>query len=129
MRAKLPAWDALEAQFRKGPPPFLRPGWKSPLLGKKIDLRWLDSGKFEHVKGSMDGWRDAKLLVIELWASYVLPLPSLPLALSLSPARTRAGDEKLRARGSSAESHHTPHRARARVRSERPRVVGSTPRF
>ncbi|KAI0710081.1 hypothetical protein C8Q76DRAFT_695205 [Earliella scabrosa] len=73
VRAKLPAWDALEAQFRKGPPPFLRPGWKSPLLGKKIDLRWLDSGKFEHVKGSMDGWWDAKLLVIELWASWCRP--------------------------------------------------------
>lgn len=68
-RAKLPGWDALEAQFKKGPPPFLRPGWTSPLLGKKVDLRWLDSGQFEHVKGGMDGWRDAKLLVIELWAS------------------------------------------------------------
>ncbi|KAH9945284.1 uncharacterized protein BXZ73DRAFT_37922 [Epithele typhae] len=76
-RAKLPSWDALEAQFRKGPPPFLRPGWVSPLLGKRVDLRWLDSGRFEHVQGSMDGWRDAKVLIIELWASYVCSLPRL----------------------------------------------------
>ncbi|TBU32570.1 hypothetical protein BD311DRAFT_654155 [Dichomitus squalens] len=73
-RAKLPTWDALEAQFRKGPPPFLRPGWTSPLLGKKVDLRWIDAGPFEHVKGTLDGWRDAKLLVIELWASCVTSL-------------------------------------------------------
>ncbi len=75
VRAKLPSWNALEAQFRKGPPPFLRPGWKSPLLGRKVDLRWLDTGKFEPVKGNMDGWRTAKVLVIELWASYVLCSP------------------------------------------------------
>ncbi|KAI0787890.1 hypothetical protein C8Q74DRAFT_641310 [Fomes fomentarius] len=72
-RAKLPEWDALEAQFRKGPPPFLRPGWTSPLIGKKVDLRWLDTGTFEHVKGSMDGWKKARLLVIELWASWCRP--------------------------------------------------------
>ena len=70
-RAKLPAWEALEAQFKKGPPPFLRPGWTSPLIGKKVDLRWLDAGPFEQIKGSLDGWRTAKLLVIEFWASYV----------------------------------------------------------
>ena len=68
-RSNLPSWDALEAQFKKGPPPFLRPGWKSPSLGKRVDLRWLDSGSFEHVQGSMDGWRDAKVLIIEFWAS------------------------------------------------------------
>ncbi|RDX57532.1 hypothetical protein OH76DRAFT_1395361 [Lentinus brumalis] len=73
VRAKLPSWNALEAQFRKGPPPFLRPGWKSPLLGRKVDLRWLDTGKFEPVKGNMDGWRTAKVLVIELWASWCRP--------------------------------------------------------
>ncbi|KAJ8454048.1 hypothetical protein ONZ51_g13253 [Trametes cubensis] len=68
-RAKLPAWDALEAQFRKGPPPFLRPGWQSPLLGKRVDLQWIDRGPFEHVKGSTEGWRNAKILIIEFWAS------------------------------------------------------------
>ncbi|PIL35755.1 hypothetical protein GSI_02485 [Ganoderma sinense ZZ0214-1] len=72
-RAKLPAWEALEAQFKKGPPPFLRPGWTSPLLGKKVDLRWLDAGPFEQVKGSLDGWRDARLLLIEFWASWCRP--------------------------------------------------------
>ncbi|KAI0671556.1 hypothetical protein C8Q78DRAFT_1029522 [Trametes maxima] len=72
-RAKLPAWDALEAQFRKGPPPFLRPGWRSPLLGKNVDLRWLDAGPFDHVKGSKDGWRDARILIIEFWATWCRP--------------------------------------------------------
>lgn len=74
-RAKLPAWDALEVQFRKGPPPFLRPGWQSPLLGKRVDLRWLDVGPFDNIKGSVDGWQDAKLLIIEFWASYVQAPP------------------------------------------------------
>ena len=88
-RSNLPTWDALEAQFRKGPPPFLRPGWKSPMLGKKVDLRWLDTGSFEHIRGSMAGWRDAKVLLIEFWASYVYPNGSL--------------------------SRHTPHTWRARL--------------
>ncbi|KAI0360096.1 hypothetical protein OH77DRAFT_1419486 [Trametes cingulata] len=88
-RAKLPAWDALEAQFRKGPPPFLRPGWKSPLLGKRVDLRWLDVGPFDHVRGSIDGWRDAKLLIIEFWASWCRPCLAVFRDLS-TIARTRS---------------------------------------
>ena len=41
------------------------------MLGKKVDLGWLDTGTFEHIRGSMDGWRTAKVLIIEFWASYV----------------------------------------------------------
>ena len=78
----------MEAQFRKGPPSFLRPGWTSPLLGKKVDLKWIDIGPFERIKGSLDGWKEAKLLVIELWASYV---PSFPQVLAGARRRhTRA---------------------------------------
>ncbi|OSD06365.1 hypothetical protein PYCCODRAFT_1431369 [Trametes coccinea BRFM310] len=87
-RAKLPAWDALEAQFRKGPPPFLRPGWRSPLLGKRVDLQWIDRGPFEHVKGSIDGWRDARLLIIEFWATWCRPCLAVFRDLS-ALARTR----------------------------------------
>ncbi|KAL1949266.1 hypothetical protein VTO73DRAFT_8147 [Trametes versicolor] len=87
-RAKLPAWDALEVQFRKGPPPFLRPGWTSPLLGKRVDLRWLDVGPFDNIKGSVDGWRDAKLLIIEFWASWCRPCLAVFRDLAVL-ARTR----------------------------------------
>ena len=38
----IPALPALEAQLKRGPPPFLRPGWVSPLQGKQVDLEWLD---------------------------------------------------------------------------------------
>lgn len=96
-RAKLPAWDALEVQFRKGPPPFLRPGWTSPLLGKRVDLRWLDVGPFDNIKGSVDGWRDAKLLIIEFWASYV---QVLPLVLGAQRGVCRRGE------GGSSETCH-----------------------
>lgn len=68
-KARLPAWDALEEQMKKGPPAFLRPGWKSPLLGQRVDLDWLDADAFECIRPSKDGWRDKKVLVIEFWAS------------------------------------------------------------
>ncbi|PCH42305.1 hypothetical protein WOLCODRAFT_152330 [Wolfiporia cocos MD-104 SS10] len=68
-KARLPDWDALREQMKKGPPAFLRPGWKSPLLGQKVDLKWLDSDTFECVRPSISGWRDRKVLVIEYWAS------------------------------------------------------------
>ena len=57
------------------------------MLGKKVDLGWLDTGTFEHVRGSMDGWRTAKVLIIEFWASYVHHL-AFPAA-SRARAQTR----------------------------------------
>ncbi|KAF7795976.1 hypothetical protein EIP86_007145 [Pleurotus ostreatoroseus] len=72
LRAKnlLPAWEALEAQLKKGPPPFLRPGWTSPLLGKRVDLEWLDDETaFVPIRGNVTGWREAKVLLIEYWAT------------------------------------------------------------
>ena len=93
-------WEALEAQFKKGPPPFMRPGWTSPLLGKKVDLRWLDAGPFEQVKGSLDGWRDARLLVIEFWASCVpfrrqVPAPCSRFVRNCTFARAAAFEPEV----------------------------------
>ena len=68
-KARLPTWEALEEQMRKGPPAFLRPGWRSPLLGKRVDLSWLDSDAFECIRPSKDGWKNKKVVVIEFWAS------------------------------------------------------------
>ena len=68
-RKLIPPWDAVAAQIQKGPPPFLRPGWISPLLGKRVDLEWIDSVTFLRVQGSQDGWRTKKVLVVEFWAS------------------------------------------------------------
>ncbi|TFY61954.1 hypothetical protein EVJ58_g4182 [Rhodofomes roseus] len=72
-KARLPTWEALEEQMKKGPPAFLRPGWRSPLLGKRVDLSWLDSDAFECVRPSKDGWRSKKVVVIEFWASWCRP--------------------------------------------------------
>ncbi|KAI0925919.1 hypothetical protein AcV5_008522 [Taiwanofungus camphoratus] len=72
-RARLPNWDALEIQMKKGPPAFLRPGWRSPLLGRKVDLSWLDLDAYECVRGTKDGWKSKKVLVIEFWASWCRP--------------------------------------------------------
>lgn len=55
-RARLPTWDALEEQMKKGPPAFLRPGWTSPLLGKRVDMGWLDTDSFECIRPSKDGF-------------------------------------------------------------------------
>lgn len=67
----LPPWNLVEAQLKKGPPTFLRPGWRSPLLGKQVDLDWLDQDGFVRIRGTKDDWRNVKVLVIEFWATYV----------------------------------------------------------
>lgn len=71
LRAKkmMPPWDVLEAQLKKGPPPFMRPGWTSPLLGRPVDLAWLDQDAFVRIRGTKDDWRNAKVLLIEFWAT------------------------------------------------------------
>lgn len=68
-RKLLPPWDAVASQIRKGPPPFLRPGWTSPLVGQRVDLEWIDRDAFLWIQGSREGWRTKKVLVIEFWAS------------------------------------------------------------
>jgi len=73
-------WAARQKEFQKGPPTFVRPGWKSPLVGKALNLEWLDdlqNGRhFKWIKGQdewEDGWRDKKLAVFEFWTSWCTP--------------------------------------------------------
>ncbi|GJE96562.1 TlpA family protein disulfide reductase [Phanerochaete sordida] len=75
LRAKkvLPPWDVLEDQLKKGPPPFLRPGWTSPLVGRPLDLRWLDQNAFVQIRGTMDDWKAFKIVLIEFWATWCRP--------------------------------------------------------
>lgn len=68
-RKVLPPWDVLEAQLKKGPPPFLRPGWTSPLVGRQVDLGWLDQNVFVRIRGTKDDWRTSKIVLIEFWAT------------------------------------------------------------
>ena len=55
--------------MKKGPPPFMRPGWVSPLLNRQVDLAWLDQDNFVRVRGTKDDWRHFDMLLIEFWAT------------------------------------------------------------
>lgn len=63
-----PTWDARKAQFIAGPPAWARDGWVSPLVGQTVDLQFMDEVRW--VKGGAQGWREAKLLVLEFWATW-----------------------------------------------------------
>lgn len=64
------SWDDCKVHFKAGPPPFLRDGWVSPLVGQKVDLSLLDdSSAIRWVKGSHDGWKEAKAVLVVFWAS------------------------------------------------------------
>lgn len=73
-RALLSGWDAVERQLKKGPPKFMQPRWRCPLVTKKADLGWLsckgEKGKgFELAQGSLKGWREKKVLLLFFWAA------------------------------------------------------------
>lgn len=64
------SWDDCKAYFKTGPPPFLREGWVSPLVGQKVDLGILeDSSAIRWVNGAPTGWKDAKAILVVFWAT------------------------------------------------------------
>lgn len=64
------SWDDTKAYFKAGPPPFLREGWVSPLVGQKIDLSLLDDDAvIRWVNGPPADWKNAKSLLIVFWAT------------------------------------------------------------
>jgi hypothetical protein len=47
------------------------PDFVSPLVGQTIDLVFLDdTNSVNWVKGGSHGWRDARLLVFDIWATW-----------------------------------------------------------
>lgn len=73
-RALLSGWDAVERQLKKGPPQFMQPSWRCPLLNKRADLNWLsnkggEKKGYEIARGSFAGWREKRVLLVFFWAA------------------------------------------------------------
>jgi hypothetical protein len=65
-------WEDARAHFKKGPPPFMRPGWVSPLVGQKVDLSILDNpSDVEWIKGDASGRNEVRVVIVEFWAALV----------------------------------------------------------
>jgi hypothetical protein len=58
------------------------PDFVSPLVGQTVDLGFLDDkASVEWVKGGADAWRDARLLVFDIWASWCWVRPRAVILL------------------------------------------------
>src|SRR5690554_3368872 len=67
-RFKVESYEAICAQLKKGPHLCFRQGWKSPILGTRIDPLVITS-KCEHVLGPVFSG-DERIVVLDFWASW-----------------------------------------------------------
>jgi hypothetical protein len=65
---KIDSYETIRAQLKKGPPPCFRPGWRSPLLGQRIDPMEVIS-RCKHMSGPE--YRGGhRIVVFEFWACW-----------------------------------------------------------
>ncbi|KAF9436102.1 hypothetical protein BGZ76_004811 [Entomortierella beljakovae] len=70
-RFKIESYESIRTQLKKGPSPCFRPGWRSPLLGVKLDPQHILS-KCEFISGpEFDDTH--RIVVLDFWASWCDP--------------------------------------------------------